>query len=728
MNKFIDFAKRNPYIIIVLALFITIIMGMGVFKLSITEDREEFLPEEHTSYRVLKEYEDLTGKLITEAIMIEGDDLNSADSFRKIEQLTNEIWTHEELEDYILWIRSYPGFLIPDLEDKVADWRSLPDQELERKIDQLLVKPEIKKATDIYISKDRKGAVITAIINNSLPDSVLQQKTEILHDITNEYNQEFKELALSNTGTISTDQAIKHGIIQDLSILIPLAALFIIVVLYWTFKRFLDTLLPFIVLGLGAIWMIGTMGHLGIPFYANFTIIVPLLLGVGIDYTIHFLNRYYQERSKGKDANTSAMNSIKTVGIAILLTALTTIIGFLSFGISEMPPIKSFGYVAGLGIFYVFLLANTVLPALLVIRDRRKDLNKIQDSSQGEDRIGKFLVGMENIIFTNSKMFLFGAVFLAILALFPMMNLSTTMSSKIMMPRGAEAVETQNALEDYFRGYGSDSKAMILAEGDISRPETLKKIEEFQRAIISSPRNKDLIMGTTSLVDLVKKANKGQIPNDKEELSKILKGFELDPDPKYGKIILSENKTAINISFETDTMEEEREATEIIREEIKKLAEGNNNSINFMNGSEPAVSGMPVIFSDISASIKPDLRDAILLAIILVILVLIILFKSTLLGFIGAVPISLTLLWELGLLGILGIPLNVMNMLVSSIAIGIGVDFTIHITHRFKEEWIKNGQAPKKAISKAFQSTGRAILSAAITTIGVFVIIAFSRS
>jgi len=72
--------------------------------------------------------------------------------------------------------------------------------------------------------------------------------------------------------------------------------------------------------------------------------------------------------------------------------------------------------------------------------------------------------------------------------------------------------------------------------------------------------------------------------------------------------------------------------------------------------------------------------------------------------------------------------LNVMNMLVSSIAIGIGVDFTIHITHRFKEEWKVKGREPREAISKAFQSTGRAILSAAITTIGVFIIIAFSRS
>lgn len=727
MKQLLNFSSRNPWVVIIIAVMITVIMGMGISRVTITEDREEFLPKEHTSYRVLSEYKESAGELITEAIMVEGVDLSSAQSFRQIEELTMSIRNHEELKDYIDWNRSYTGFLVPVLEKEVGDWENLSDGELTGKIDQLLARPEVQKDVKIYISEDRTGAVITQIINNQLPEAALEEKTILLHELTDQFERKYSELNLSNTGTISTDLAITSGIQNDLLLLIPIAAAFIIIVLYLTFRRALDCILPFIVLGMGAIWMVGTMGLLNIPFYANFTIIVPLLLGIGIDYTIHFLNRYYQEKGQGLDSEKAAVNSLQTVGIAIFLTALTTVIGFSSFGISDMPPIKSFGYVAGLGVFYVFILANTVLPSLLIIRDRHFK-NQKSSVTVERDSVGRALMRLENSVFNYSKWYIGGTVILAILAIYPIVNLSTTMSSDIMMPKGAEAIETQKALEDYFRGYGSDSKAFIIAEGPLSYPESLKELENIQQSIINNPENENLIMGTTSLADLVKKETGGEIPQSEKELSKILESFKSHPDPKYGKILFSDTKTAINISYETDTMEEEREATEIIRTEINEISESNSEGLNFLSRGDPAVSGMPVVFSDISSSIKPDLVYSILFAVVLVIIVLAIIFKSLLLGFIGAVPVVLTLIWELGLLGAMNIPLNVMNMLVSAIAIGVGVDFTIHVVYRFKEEWQKKGSDPRDAISKTLQGTGRAISSAAITTIGVFLIISLSSS
>lgn len=726
MKPLFNFSSNNPRRILIVAIIITIIMGFGILQVSITEKREEFLPKDHTSYRVLDEYKQSAGELITEAIMIEGADLSSAESFRQIEALTLKLRNHEELKDYIDWNRSYTRFLVPVLEEEVENWQSLSDNELKLKIDDLLDRPEIQKKVGIYISEDRTGAVITQIINNQLPESTLEEKTELLHQLSDEYAREYSQLSLSNTGTISTDLAIRKGIVGDIFLLIPIAAVFIIFVLYLTFRRVLDSILPFVVLGLGAIWMVGTMGLLNIPFYANFTIIVPLLLGVGIDYTIHLLARYYQERELGHTSEKAAGRSIRTAGVAIFLTALTTIIGFSSFGISEMPPIKSFGFVAGLGVFYVFLLANTVLPSLLVIRDRKHDYR--EPVAQQGFNVNKVLAGLEKFIFINSRWIIAGALLLAIMAVFPITNLSTTMSSDIMMPKGAEPVETQNALEEYFRGYGSDSKAFIIAEGNLSSPETLKALEMLQASIIEHPDNENLIMGTTSLADLVKTECGGEIPQCEEELATILEEFKSHPDPKYGKILFSDTKTAINISYETDTMEEESRATEIIRSETRIMAESNSADLNLLSRGEPAVSGMPVVFSDISSSIKPDLILSIALSVALVILVLSILFKSPLLGIIGAIPVGLTLVWELGFLGSMNISLDIMNMLVSAIAIGIGVDFTIHIVHRFKEEWQGKNQAPRKAMSLTLQNTGKAILSAATTTIGVFLIISLSSS
>lgn len=728
MNLFFDFSEKNPYKILGIAIIVTVFMGFGITQVSMSEERDEFLPNDYTSYKVSKAYENAAGELITETILIEGKDLDSAGSFKHILNLTSKISTNENLENYVLETKSYPQYLIPHLRDRFENWRKLPDQKLEQAIDNLLDRSVVRNRVSRYLSENRNAAVITLIINNELSESTLSDKTDRLHQITDRHDENLQNFTLGNTGTISRDGAVKDAMIHDLQLLIPIAGLFIIVVLYFAFRRFLDTVLPFLVLGVGAIWMVGTMGLSGIPFYSNFTILVPLLLGIGIDYTIHLLNRYYEERSEGKNSERSALNSVKTVGIAIFLTALTTIIGFSSFGISDMAPIRGFGFVAGLGVFYVLMLANTVLPSLLVIRDRGGDIDEERKGSWGEDRIGKALGKMEDAIFGHSKTVLVVAGLVTVLAIFPVMSLSTTMSSDIMMPEGAGAVETQDSLDEYFGGYGSSNKAYILAEGQFSSPAALRTIENLKQSIISDPKNNSLIVSTSSIVDLIERSTDGQIPQSEGRISEILIKLESQHNARYERFVLSENKTAIYFTFGASTMDEKRDATEMMKNHVEAFVEEENAEIDFTLEGDPAVSGMPVIFSDISKNIKPDLISSILLAIVLVVIVLTIVFRSVLLGILGALPVSLTLTWELGLLGGLGIPLNIMNMLVSAIAIGVGVDFTIHIMHRFKEEWKEKNKRPREAISKTVQSTGRAILSAAATTIGVFVIISFSST
>lgn len=726
MKKLFEVSTKFPKTTLFIAAFLTLFMVWGAMNVTITEDREEFLPEDHTAYKVLKDYENMTGKLITEAVMVEGEDLTSAQAFRDIDLLTSELWEHPDLQGFSLWIRSYTGYVLPALEKEFPDWRSLDDTKLELEIDKLLERPDIKKDTAIYISNDRDGAVLTLIIDNNLPEDEIKEKTLRLHELTDEYDEQMKSLSLSNTGTTSTDIAIIQGMIEDLSLLVPLAAVFILLVLFFTFRKLLDTVMPFVVLIVGAVWMIGTMGFLNIPFYSNFTIIIPLLLGVGIDYTIHMLTRYYQERIEN-DAETSVRFSIRTVGVAIFLTTITTIIGFFSFGISEMPPVKNFGFVAGLGVLYVFLLSNTVLPSLLVIRDRKKSKAAVEGGTSGKSL--NWVIGRieRAVLSKHSKKILFAAAVIILLAVIPIKDITTTMSSNIMMPQNAEAIKTQEALEGYFRGYGSESKAFVLLQGDVVTLEALKITEQFQNDIMNHPKNNGLIMGTTSLQNMVRAVNDGDWPQSQERLDEIIRYLDEDPDPRFDKILLSEDKMVVNISYETDTMDEQAEATELIRGEIKHFNEEQDTLLMLYQG-DPAVSGMPVVFSDISNSIKPDLVSSILLAIVLVFISMALVFKSPALGFIGSIPVTITLILELAILSILHIPMNVMNMLVSSVAIGVGVDFTIHIMHRFKEEWIQHKKTPAQAISVTLRSTGKALFSAAITTIGAFAIIGFSSS
>ncbi len=726
MKKLFGLSAKYPKTTLLITAVLTVFMLLGAINVRITEDREKFLPEEHTAYKVLKDYENMTGKLITEAVMVEGVDLTSARAFKDIDLLVSELWEHPDLEGFSLWIRSYTGYVIQALEEQFPDWRNLEDAKLELEIDRLLERPDIKKDTAIYISDERDGAVLTLIINNSLSEEELKEKTLRLQELTDEYDEKIESLKLSNTGTISTDIAIIQGMIGDLSLLVPLAALFILFVLFITFKKILDMVMPFIVLIVGVVWMIGTMGIFNIPFYSNFTIIIPLLMGVGIDYTIHMLTRYYQERRKS-NAEAAVFSSIRTVGVAIFLTAITTIIGFLSFGISEMPPIKNFGLVAGLGVLYVFLLSNTLLPSLLVMRDRKKGKTAAEEGISGKSL--NWIIGwVERVVLSkHSTIILIAVAVIILLAIIPIKDITTTMSSDIMMPQNAEAIRTQKALEGYFRGYGTESKAFVLLQGDVVTLDALEVTEQFQSNIINHPENDGLIMGTTSLQNMVRTVNGGDLPQNQERLEEIIRYLDEDPDPRFDKILLSEDKMVVNISYETDTMDEQAKATELIRNEITRFNDQQDTLLMLYQG-DPAVSGMPVVFSDISSSIKPDLVSSILLAVVLVFISMALVFKSLALGLIGSIPVVITLILELAILSVMHIPMNVMNMLVSSIAIGVGVDFTIHIMHRFREEWIQWERSPEQSVAVTLQSTGKGMFSAAITTIGAFAIIGLSSS
>src|SRR5659263_234691 len=105
---------------------------------------------------------------------------------------------------------------------------------------------------------------------------------------------------------------------------------------------------------------------------------MPLMLGINIAYVIHILSRYYEEREAGGDVFFSATTSVKTVGVAVFLAAITTVFGFMSFTITDIGPLKDFGIVCMIGIAFSFLLALTLLPAVIVIRDRRKKAEKLE--------------------------------------------------------------------------------------------------------------------------------------------------------------------------------------------------------------------------------------------------------------------------------------------------------------------------------------------------------------
>lgn len=726
-DRIVRSSEEHPYVVLLIVGFITVGMIYGVTQISMSSEMEEYLPEEYASVKISNEIENEVGGTRSETILIEGDNLISASNLKAIIKLKSGLAENKTLENYYSEnIQTFTDYIIPPIENKFGDWRNIPPQVLEKSVRQLLNNnPKIRERTSSFLSENRTAALIMIRVNSELNKERLYDLTEKLDKIVQRFDKEHKNLTAGLTGSISMEMETQNIMNRDNKILIPVVIIVIMVILFLVFRRLSDTALPFLVLGLGATWVIGTMGLLNITFTMVYVALVPVLLGVGIDYTIHMLNRYYEERERGYEVETSSVRSVRTVGVAIALTAITTIIGFFSFGTSSMPPIRNFGLLAGSGVLYIFALTTMMLPSLIVLRDRGGEEEMQEEADEGSsDGLDRILSKLEIGVLRHKKPVLIVVVVVTAICAASTPGLSTSMSFNEFLPGEADSVQTSQKMGKYFGGRGMQN--FVLVRGDFRNPGGLATIQSLQESIENNPESKGLIKDSKSIVYLIQHASGGDIPQTRFQVSQILSILRKQSPDQLGRFLLGDNQGLVYFSLRTTTDKEMERATQIIRDHVRDLPDGKTNGLKFTLDGEPAVGGSAAILSDILNSILPNMRNSIILAIILVIVVLGLVFRSAKLGLIGCLPVVIALLWEFGAIRALGWSLNVMNMMVSALAIGIGVDFTIHVTHRFMEEW-NEGESPEQAMSTTIRSVGRAIIAAASTTIGAFLVLSLSR-
>ncbi|KXA95328.1 hypothetical protein AKJ65_02040 [candidate division MSBL1 archaeon SCGC-AAA259E19] len=736
IEKITAASEERPYAVLAVVGLVTAFMIYGALQLTITSETEDYLPEGYTSVQITKKMENLIGGTTTEMILIEGENVLSSDSFGAIADFQHELSQKPILRDenYVARVGSYRNYIVPILEkiakqQNISNWEEMKPSRL---LNQLVIDMAKDQLIGPYITNNHKLALVSVTVNSRLSRPGLQEGTETLHEYTENFAEAHKGLKATNTGSLTMESETQEMMNRDNLVLIPSAIIVIVLILFLVFRRLSDTALPFLILGLGALWMVGTIGLTGIPFTMVYVALVPIILGIGIDYTVHMLNRYYEEKANGSTAGESAVRSVRTVGIAVALTAITTIIGFASFGVSEIPPLRNFGFVAGGGILYIFILATTLLPSLLVLRDREENEEEDRGWKDKRDRIGGALSKVEKATRAHKKPILAGAGILTVICVISSFGLTTSMSYDEFLPQNVDSVTAMERVENHFGGQNS---IFVLTRGNVTSPESLQSMLYLEKEVKSDESNENLITGSMSLADLViqrlREINPQitGIPNEPSRIGEIIRALENKFPERLEKLLIDENKAPIYFYIQADTSRETERATTIIRKQVKEL-EGSGKlgeDFNLVLNEDPAVGGSPVIITDIMDSIIPSMRNSIVLAIVLVVIVLAVVFRSPFLGFIGAIPTVMALFWEFGAIRSFGWSLDVMNMTVSALAIGIGVDFSIHMVHRFQDEWKEQGKSPEESISATIKSVGRAITAGAATTIGAFLVLSLSR-
>lgn len=514
------------------------------------------------------------------------------------------------------------------------------------------------------------------------------------------------------TGTIPMQKAIQKANMGYLIIVFPVALISVSIVLFFFHRTVKGIIIAFLPPAFAMVLTFGVLGAVSPELTMISIAIVALLMGLGVDYSIHLMNRMIEESNVESEIERVEI-VLRSTGKAVLLSTVTTMIGFASLMISSMMPMVTFGFGCAIGIFFCFISAIIIVPCLVVILRYEK---KVKLASW--KKFARFAV-------VNRNRILFITTFLAVLSLLLLPYVKTDVNYVEMAPPGIPEVE---GMYEYSRNFGGGSNFnALLVETDeegLLDPEVMNAIiamEEEMRGVISKefPQidEKKLEKSVYSVADEIKEIT--DIINRSvlvKKLSDFVNADRIIFDMIAEKGIIDEDysKTLILVAIPIGSSIKK---TEAVVNGINEIAE---NAVIPHNGRVSKLTGQDAIYIVVNNRLTNEQIRSMVLALILVLAALILIFHSAKFGFLTIVPVLFVLIWEPGFLVLTNIPLSLITISIAAIMVGIGIDYGVHITYRFREE-LSKGASREEAVITSIEKTGLSLVEAALTTIaGMF--------
>ncbi|MGA1792978.1 MAG: MMPL family transporter [Thermoplasmatota archaeon] len=624
------------------------------------------------------------------------------------------------------------------------------------------------------------GAMIIVNLDYSLIDmrdtnlSGLRSIETGLANIVKEFD-DTSDLEVHPIGQALIDEKINDAMNESMQILLPLALLFVLVILWMIYRNIFDIVLNILALGFAIIWMYGFGSLAGFSMNPMIMAVPVLLVGLGIDYGIHLTMRYREEIRKGRSVKEAILGMSRSVGMALLLATFTTVFAFLSNLFSPVGLIMQFGVMSAVGIISSFLIMLIFVPSVKRIRDvrrARKNKTLFLKFREGEcdlcmkevnrnKLVNKALLGL-TIRAEKHPVIILVVVGLLTAGMFTAaLNSEITFDINDFLPDGLQESRDLSYILTEFRLGGSGDFGIVLIEGDVADPLVLRAMDETMENILNSSSDYISIEGEGAVArvksDFILYSMKDMalmfgiidpsspfvqnysryfdfdsgLPMDtttKDEVKLVFdKFYDLAPSLARKVIHRVEGEytmSAIAITVYTDN---DREAWKLYDE----LEEYSAPLENLEGGSleKVTITGGAILLAVMIKAMQESQVSSLVITIIVSLVVLTIVFfveeRSLILGSVATLPVAFCVIWIVGTMYLVGIPLNVMTITIGALTVGLGITYGIHITHRFVED-VRVEEDLMEASKNTLMNTGSALFGAAATTVAGFGLLTFA--
>ena len=563
-----------------------------------------------------------------------------------------------------------------------------------------------------------------------------QNITEI-RDVIDKYGQNAK-IHLGGIPMIADDMM--SYIKSDILVFGVGVFIFIVLTLWLIFKNIKWVAMPLLGCTTSVIIMIGLLGLLGWKVTVISSNFIALMLILNMAMNIHLTVRYLQLKKEFPQLskNEAIFEASKKMMLPILYTVLTTICAFLSLVFSGIKPIIDFGWMMTLGLLISFLVTFLLLPSLINLLSSNNEIG-LKDTEKS------FITSALGSFTKKNKILIFGSTLLII----------------FLSVVGISKLEVENSFINYFDKKTEIYKGMKKIDDDLGGTTPLNVILKFPTKVLDSKDQTDEFDEWDEENETKEEKSKYWFTRDK--MDKIIKVHDyLDSLPEIGKVLsfgsilrvaedlnnkeLQSLEIAVLYSKIPETIKKEIVSPYIsvekdearislrIKDSLKDLRRNDLiKKINFelntklgLEKTEYKLAGVLILFNNLLQSLFKSQILTLGIVILGIFFMFFILFRNLVISFIGVVPNFIAAFFILGIIGMLGIPLDMMTITIAAITIGIAVDNSIHYIYRFKEEFnkIKNYN---KTLDRCHSTVGIAILNTSITIIFGFSILVLSN-
>lgn len=488
----------------------------------------------------------------------------------------------------------------------------------------------------------------------------------------------------------------------------PAALIIIFLLLLMFFRQAKIILAPMVVAMMSVVWAMGLLILTGNTVHIMSSMIPIFLIPISVLNSIHIISEFHDHYKKYKHKDATIRHSINELFVPMLFTSMTTVAGFISLALTPIPPVRVFGIFVAFGIVVAWFLSLTINPAIGMLIST-KALRNFGQADDSHGTLSRVMHAFRNLARRRNKSVIGVAAVVVVIAAVGLSLIEVNDNPVKWFKKSHPIRQADMVMNNHLAGTYMNYLVFESEDEDyMKEPAVLTYMQKLQREL----EKDDVVGGTTGLTDIVKKVRyelfgadsaKAAIPDDKNEVAQLLFLFEMsggDPDDLFKFVTNDYSKSNLWVQL--------RNGDNQLVQRVVDRGDAFIASNPPPEGVSIKWAGLPYINIEWQKQMVTGMRSSLIGSYIVVFIMMVFLFRSFRWGLISMLPLSITIMAIYAFIGYIGKPYDMPVAVLSSLTLGLSIDFAIHFIQRLRMIHARTNDF-SESFHEIFEGAGRAI-------------------